>query len=37
MAELDEGEKNLVSHRGRAVRALRARWGELEVLGRGGQ
>lgn len=32
MAELDEAEKNLVSHRGRAVRRLRAQWDELEAL-----
>ncbi|MBX7193682.1 MAG: RdgB/HAM1 family non-canonical purine NTP pyrophosphatase [Sandaracinaceae bacterium] len=32
MAELDEGEKNLLSHRGRAVAALRARWSEVEAL-----
>ncbi len=29
MAELDDGEKNAISHRGRAVRALRERWSEL--------
>jgi XTP/dITP diphosphohydrolase len=32
MAELAEDEKNLVSHRGRAVRRLRAQWAELEAL-----
>jgi XTP/dITP diphosphohydrolase len=32
MAELEETEKNLVSHRGRAVRRLRAQWDELEAL-----
>ncbi|MFN9808230.1 MAG: RdgB/HAM1 family non-canonical purine NTP pyrophosphatase [Deltaproteobacteria bacterium] len=37
MAELEEGEKNLVSHRGRAVRALRARWDELAALAYGGE
>jgi len=30
MAELEEREKNTISHRGRAVCALRERWAELE-------
>jgi XTP/dITP diphosphohydrolase len=32
MAELEEAEKNLISHRGRAVRRLRAQWEDLEAL-----
>lgn len=32
MAELAEHEKNLLSHRGRAVREARARWSEVEAL-----
>lgn len=34
MAELEEHEKNVLSHRGRAVREARARWPEIERLGR---
>ncbi len=32
MAELDEHEKNQLSHRGRAVREARARWSEIQRL-----